>query len=222
MTWRCKSCGHSVEWSYEDLAQRGVPICGQGDCAAADSDMELLPGPVAAQAGQVLVRFECGSEDRVSGQYGPFSFVQLTYNTLRAGPDSDDLAYAGSDGFWRVGDDRESWSDVVIAGAACDAPGEVVGLLEDARRRPPKASITLYEVERKGRYHEHWLAWSHLDAAQRAISHARELGLSLDRVTVSAMVYPEAAGEGGLVYVVSRSVTYAVVSGRVRQRSERS
>ena len=87
---------------------------------------------------------------------------------------------------------------------------------------PPKPSITLYEVERKGRYHEHWLAWSHLDAAQRAISHARELGLSLDGVTVSAMVYPEAAGEGGLVYVVSRSVTCAVVSGRVRQRSERS
>lgn len=87
---------------------------------------------------------------------------------------------------------------------------------------PSRRPMVLYEVQSRDCYHEHWLAWSHLDAAQRAISHARELGLSLDGVTVSAMVYPEAAGEGGLVYVVSRSVTYAVVSGRVRQRSERS
>ena len=35
---------------------------------------------------------------------------------------------------------------------------------------PKKRSITLYEAETKGRYHQHWLAWSHLDAAQRANS----------------------------------------------------
>jgi hypothetical protein len=28
-TWKCKTCGHTVEWSYEDLAHRGVPVCGQ-------------------------------------------------------------------------------------------------------------------------------------------------------------------------------------------------
>ena len=38
---------------------------------------------------------------------------------------------------------------------------------------PKKQSITLYEVENKGRYHEHWLASSPLDAARRAIAHAQ-------------------------------------------------
>ena len=80
-----------------------------------------------------------------------------------------------------------------------------------------KHSITLYEVENKGRYHEHWLAWSHLDAAQRAISHAQELGLTLDRVDVSSMVPPEDQRKGGLVYVLNDTRNYAVVRGRVRR-----
>ena len=82
---------------------------------------------------------------------------------------------------------------------------------------PKKHTITLYEVENKGRYHEHWLAVSHLDAAQRAISHAQELGLTLDRVDVSSMVQPEDSGKGGLVYVVNDTRNYAVVRGRVRR-----
>ena len=82
---------------------------------------------------------------------------------------------------------------------------------------PKKRSITLYEVENKGRYHEHWLAASHLDAAQRAISHAQELGLTLDRVDVSSMVPPEDQMKGGLVYVLNDTRNYAVVRGRVRR-----
>ena len=78
-------------------------------------------------------------------------------------------------------------------------------------------AITLYEVENKGRYHEHWLAISHLDAAQRAISHAQELGLTLDRVDVSLMVPPEDSRKGGLVYVVNDTRTYAIRQGRVRR-----
>ena len=82
---------------------------------------------------------------------------------------------------------------------------------------PKKHSITLYEVESKGRYHEHWLAASPVDAARRAISHARELGLKLDRVDVSSMVPPEDQSKGGLVYVLNDTRNYAVVRGRVRR-----
>jgi len=86
---------------------------------------------------------------------------------------------------------------------------------------PKKHSITLYEVESKGRYHEHWLAISHLDAAQRAISHAQELGLTLDRVDVSLMVPPEDSRKGGLVYVVNDTRTYGIEHGRVRRADPR-
>jgi hypothetical protein len=81
---------------------------------------------------------------------------------------------------------------------------------------PKKHSITLYEVENKGRYHEHWLAASPLDAARRAISHAQECGLKLDRVDVSLMVQPEDTNNGGLVYVLNDTTTYAGVRRRVR------
>jgi hypothetical protein len=82
---------------------------------------------------------------------------------------------------------------------------------------PKKHSITLYEVENRGRYHEHWLAASALDAARRAIAHAQECGLELDRVDVSAMVQPEDASQGGMVYVANDTRTYAIGCGRVRR-----
>jgi len=85
------------------------------------------------------------------------------------------------------------------------------------RNMPRKHPITLYEVESKGRYHEHWLASSHLGAARRAFSHAEECGLKLDRIEVSAMVQPEDASKGGLVYVVNDTRTYAIEHGRVRR-----
>ena len=78
-------------------------------------------------------------------------------------------------------------------------------------------SMTLYEVEYKGRYHEHWLAASALDAARRAFSHAQECGVALDRVDVSSMVQPEDAGKGGLVYVVNDTRTYAIHRGRLKR-----
>jgi hypothetical protein len=82
---------------------------------------------------------------------------------------------------------------------------------------PKKHSITLYEVENQGRYHEHWLAASALGAARRAVAHAQECGLELDRVDVSAMVQPEDASRGGLVYVANDTRTYAIERGRVRR-----
>ena len=82
---------------------------------------------------------------------------------------------------------------------------------------PKKPSITLYEAEKKSCYHEHWLASSHVDAARRAISHAEELGLTLDRVDVSSMVPPEYQGKGGLVYVLNDTRTFIVRHGRVKR-----
>ena len=82
---------------------------------------------------------------------------------------------------------------------------------------PKKHSITLYEVENKGRYHEHWLASSPLNAARRAFSHAQECSQKLDRVDVSSMVQPEDSRKGGLVYVVNDTRTYAIEHGRVKR-----
>lgn len=41
--WRCPGCGRTLsvaDWTYADLADRGIPICG--DC---DRDMELIQSP---------------------------------------------------------------------------------------------------------------------------------------------------------------------------------
>lgn len=35
--WKCPKCGETIDWSYDDLAECGVPIC---DC---ETDMELQP-----------------------------------------------------------------------------------------------------------------------------------------------------------------------------------
>ena len=77
--------------------------------------------------------------------------------------------------------------------------------------------MVLYETEHEGSYHEHWLAFSALDAARRAFAHAGECGLKLDRVEVSSMVQPEDSRKGGLVYVVNDTRTYAIKHGRVRR-----
>jgi len=82
---------------------------------------------------------------------------------------------------------------------------------------PQAPVLTLFEVEKKGHYHQHWLAGSHREAAQRAVSHAQECGLTLDRVNVSSMVRPEDAGKGGLVYVVNDTRPFAVERGRIRR-----
>jgi hypothetical protein len=84
---------------------------------------------------------------------------------------------------------------------------------------PREHHLTLYEVEveKKGCYHEHWLASSPLDAARRAISHAQECGVTADRADVSSMVGPEDRDKGGLVYVANDTVTFTVVHGRVRR-----
>ncbi len=56
-----------------------------------------------------------------------------------------------------------------------------------------------------------------MDAAKRAISHAAESGLKLDRVDVSSMIQPENADKGGLVYVVNDTRTFAFERGRIKR-----
>lgn len=54
----------------------------------------------------------------MSKDFGPFPFVQLTYEILRVGPEGDDFAWFDpEEGAWfckETGD--EWWSDVVIWG----------------------------------------------------------------------------------------------------------
>lgn len=58
------------------------------------------------------VKFEYGQEDRWSEVYGPFPFVQLTYSSLRVGPEGEDFA-GYHDGLWQAPDGKD-YSDVII------------------------------------------------------------------------------------------------------------
>lgn len=75
------------------------------------------------------VRFEKGREDKVGPTFGPFPFAQLTYGTLRVGPNGDELAGivldCEHDGDWVLAQDAPApaiksehkdinWSDAVI------------------------------------------------------------------------------------------------------------
>lgn len=41
----------------------------------------------------VYVRFERGRDNVIGPTFGPFPFVQVTYNVVRYGPEGKDLAY---------------------------------------------------------------------------------------------------------------------------------
>jgi hypothetical protein len=48
-------------------------------------------------------RPECGKEDRVGPLIGPFpEFIQITYDWLRVGPDSDAVMERRPDGHWTL------------------------------------------------------------------------------------------------------------------------
>lgn len=72
----------------------------------------------------VYIRFETGQENRISQEYGPFPFVQMTYGSLRVGPDGEDFAYFNKvDEDWhlepRFGPTAPCWSDIIIYSAPC-------------------------------------------------------------------------------------------------------
>lgn len=63
----------------------------------------------------LFVRYECGSEDRMSREYGPYEYVQLTYNDLTT-LEGELLASLDLDGYWYpVAEHGVHYSDVVIA-----------------------------------------------------------------------------------------------------------
>ena len=79
----------------------------------------------------VMIRFECGVEDRAGRDWGPFDYVQLTYDTLVVGPQDTPAAQYlhattrthGRWIMWKPGPfaaDPDWYSDVLIYEA--DAP----------------------------------------------------------------------------------------------------
>ena len=59
----------------------------------------------------MYIQFSYGQEERESVEYGPYTFVQMTYDYLRAGDDSFDLVIAfNRDGLW-ITADQQTWSD---------------------------------------------------------------------------------------------------------------
>lgn len=71
---------------------------------------------------KVFIRFEYGQEDRVGEDLGPFEYIQMTYDTLTAGPDGEREIADLRDGLW-VTEDGRTWSDFVVHGGGSDAQG---------------------------------------------------------------------------------------------------
>ena len=65
----------------------------------------------------IYIRFEYGQEDRHSQDFGPYEFIQQTYEAMRVEPvggdgDADEqLAFVQGD-LWYVGD--ETYSDFIV------------------------------------------------------------------------------------------------------------
>jgi hypothetical protein len=69
-------------------------------------------------SGMVFIRFECGKEDRIGPELGPYEFIQITYDCIRAfapgKPDDEiDVAHLGKDGHW-ITEDGQRWSDFIV------------------------------------------------------------------------------------------------------------
>ncbi len=61
----------------------------------------------------VMVRFECGQEDRQREPMGPYEWVQMTYELLRVSPDGEEIGWFEDD-VWKVKGEKGWYSDVVI------------------------------------------------------------------------------------------------------------
>lgn len=59
------------------------------------------------------VQFEHRQEGRFSELYGPYTFVQLTYSTLRVGAEGEIELATFMNGMWQT-EDGKQWSDVNI------------------------------------------------------------------------------------------------------------
>lgn len=64
----------------------------------------------------VQIQFYHVQEDRMSAVYGPYEYIQGTYDAIRVGTDGDrELAYL-KDGLWQT-DDGARYSDYTITSA---------------------------------------------------------------------------------------------------------
>jgi len=65
----------------------------------------------------VKIRFECGSEERMSPEYGPYEYLQATYSGIRTPDEGRDPEIAWWDaeaGDWLCVIDGKHYSDFVI------------------------------------------------------------------------------------------------------------
>lgn len=83
---------------------------GCGDSRQRRQDMTANAEPA-----KQMIRFECGQEDRVGEDLGPFEFLQMTYGDLRVGPTGDEVLAYFDNGWW-ITTDGQRWSDFVIWG----------------------------------------------------------------------------------------------------------
>lgn len=61
----------------------------------------------------IKITFEYGQQGRMGDTLGPYDFVQVTYDTVRAGPDGDFVLAHFANGLW-VTVDGQQWSDFVV------------------------------------------------------------------------------------------------------------
>ena len=67
----------------------------------------------------VFIQFEYGQEDRQSEEFGPYPFVQVTYDAVRVDPNGDTEIASFIDGLW-VTQDGQKWSDFIIGSYSSD------------------------------------------------------------------------------------------------------
>jgi hypothetical protein len=78
---------------------------------------------------KTYIRFERGRDGVIGPTFGPFDFVQLTYDELRVGRDGEPFAlfdqtkgdwfiryYEGTAKAWGADTRKEPWSDIIIWG----------------------------------------------------------------------------------------------------------
>ena len=84
------------------------------------------------------VRFEDGSHDRMSADFGPYAFIQITRDCMRAyAPDDEDcvneieLASLLRNGDWKCSLDNHTYSDVIFYGVPEASPATARPVDED-------------------------------------------------------------------------------------------
>lgn len=62
----------------------------------------------------VTVQFACGQEDRLSEVFGPYEYVECTYNGLYTPDREDEIAFYNLKTGWWQTKDQQQWSDFTV------------------------------------------------------------------------------------------------------------